>query len=242
MKRHIATIYIVVSLIILLFAGIISVQIYVSRKVLPREYIYDISYLLSIAEKSSWEQPSKLSDIIKAYEAVCSDWCNNPHEQTYNYMKEFHSFIFCFTCNNSFYYVDCLSGNYIISPLFNPCEISSLNETDSLQSIQKWIKASRYRVMIESTGNCVWDTQDSLDTIFFQMNQKLSQIFSSANYIYKFQECHYDYITGELTNYCTGEVVPQEIGDIVIPFLIQIKKIYPSVVNIKFCQRLPLKK
>ena len=242
MKRHISTMYVIASFSILLLASIISVQIYVSRKVLPQEYIYDISYLLSMAEKTSWEQPSKLSDIIKAYEVVCSEWCDNPHEQTYNYMKKYHSFIFCFAYDNSFYYVDCLSGNYFVSPLFNPCEISGQNETDESQSVQKWVKASRFWIMVESTGNYVWDAQDCLDTILFQMNKELSLSFSSVNYLCEFQECRYDYINDEFTNYCTGEGVPQEITDIVIPYLTQIKMTYPSVDKIKFCAKLPIKK
>ena len=241
MKRKISKrCIVIVFLLILLLTGIISVQFYVSRKVLPREYTYDISYLLTIAEKTSWEQPSDLADLIRAYEVVCSDWHNNPHEPTYNYIKKFHSFIFCFTYSNSFYYVDCLSGNYLVSPLFNSCEICSQNKIDSTQSIQKLAKASRYMVMIDSNGNYVQDTLDSWDIIFFQMNQVLSQRLCSVYDIFEIQECRYDYTTGKLTNYCTGEVVPQEISDIVTPFLIRIKDLYPSAVRIKFCARIPI--
>ena len=226
------------TLFVLLVVGIISVQMYVSRKVLPKDYLYDISYMLSIAERNTWTQPSKLSDLVEAYEVVCSDWYNNPHEPTYNYIKRYNPCIFCFTRNDIFYYVDCLSGNYFVSSLFNPCTYIDSCENDSSMPVYQLGKISHYRVMIDSIGECVRPAQDSID-IFFQIYQSLVQVFPLENYCYEIQTCLYDYETGELTNYCTGEVIPLAVNHIINPFLKQIKMTYPSIVKIKFCARIP---
>ncbi len=102
---------------LLLLIGLFSIQIYVTKKILPEDWFYDTFYFVSIAETYLGKQPSQLSDLTEAYEIVCSEWENNPHEQTYDYMKKYSCLIYCFVREDSFYYIDLLSGHYCVISL-----------------------------------------------------------------------------------------------------------------------------
>ena len=201
--------------------------------------------------KSHWQKADSIEQIIDYLSFLLAE---NEHEYESRFYKEKKQLLNYLTKHKKRYkyllvndVAIFLSKDYgyaVESDVFNPCLFEEVYDQKSdmyeVELLRAWRNAGKR--LYDSVGHLIFYDEDSLDSIFHLMSIDIGKAFPAEEYNYVWYACFYDCMTEELQNYCTGEAFPAEMVNIVKPYLEQIRTIYPNMVQMKFCRKLPVKK
>ncbi len=194
-----------------------------------------------------WQQADSIEQIIDYLENDCMTDEDNPWKKEYQqllcYLKDSQSrYVYFATEKGTAIFLSQEYGYAVSERVFDPCLFAEVYSDSVGDLSRQWRNAAMRKLMIDSEGHLLWDTEECLDTIFYQMSMELDEEFPFTDYYYEYHACTYDFLKKELLNHCTGEAFSAEISNIVIPYLEQIRAIYPQVVYMKFCRKLPVRR
>lgn len=222
-------------------------------KVRPKsEHIPENMYFIMRSyDKSYWQKADSIEQIIDYLSFLLAE---NEYEYDRRFYKEKKQLLNYLTKHKKRYkyllvkdVAIFLSKDYgyaVETGVVNPClfeeKYNQKSEMYEFELLHAWRIAGKR--MYDSAGHLIFYDEDSLDSIFHQMSIDFEKVFPTEEYNYVWHACFYDCMTEDLQNYCTGEALPAEMVNIVKPYLNQIRTIYPNMVQIKFCRKLPVRK
>ncbi len=197
-----------------------------------------------------WQYADSIEQLISFEEhelaSINHDEWQKSLKKTLSYLKRNRKKYDYFVIKDVAVFVSKDNGYAVESGIVNPClfeeEYDPKSDWGEVELSRVWRNAGRRNCIIDSCNNLIYDTVGCVDTVFYQMSMELDNVFPQEDYNYIWHACIYDCLTEEFQNYCTGESLPAEIANIVIPYLKQIRTLYPNMMLIKFCKKLPVKK
>ncbi|MBR3648218.1 MAG: hypothetical protein IKN59_07520 [Paludibacteraceae bacterium] len=216
------------------------------------EYIPETMYFVMRGyEKSHWQKADSIDQIIDYLSYTLAENADIYSKRDYKERKQLLNYLTRHKKRYRYLLVRdvaiFLSRDYgyaVEDDVLNPClfeeEYDQQSEMQAHEYFRAWRNAAK--LMYDSVGHFIDYDVDSLDTIFHQMSMDLDKAFPAGEYIYVWHACVYDCKTGELQNYCTGEEFPTETAKVVKPYLEQLRAMYPNMVSMKFCRKLPVKR
>ena len=227
-------------------------ELHAFPKVRPKsEHIPENMYFIMRSYgKSHWQKADSIEQIIDYLSFLLAE---NEYEydsrlykekkQLLNYLTKHKKRYKYLLVNDVAIFLSKDYGYAVESDVFNPClfeeKYNQKTEKYEFKLLHAWGIAGKR--MYDSAGYLIFYDENCLDSIFHLMSKDIGKAFPAEEYNYDWRACFYDCVTEELQNYCTGEAFPAELTNIVRPYLKQIRTIYPNMVLMKFCWKLPVK-